>query len=60
MSKHLTVKELDRTLESLAYTKKAYDEYRYYPSYEFKLKQLGRVEADIAKVRALRAELLKK
>jgi len=50
-------------LESLEYTKKAFQEYPIgpngYPNYEFKLKRLKDVESRIEKMRKIRDELKK-
>jgi hypothetical protein len=41
-------------LESLNYTKRAFQDYGSYPSYEFKLQRIGEVKSVIQKVRWLR------
>lgn len=50
----LTVGECDQILSSLDYTKRAFQECADYPSYDFKVQQIGEIEKLIAKVRTIR------
>lgn len=50
----LTREDLDFILESLKYTKRSFEEYQDYPSYDFKRERLATVEDVTAKVRAIR------
>lgn len=49
--------DLDVILNSLGHYKMNIENYDRYPSYEFKLQQLERVETATRKVKALRREL---
>lgn len=49
--------ELDFILKSLSYTRKSFEEYQNYPSYEFKQGQLKTVNDVMEKVRAVKKEL---
>jgi len=59
----LNLDDVHFILESLEYTKKAFQEYPIgpsgYPNYEFKLKRLKDVESRIEKMRKIRDELKK-
>ena len=50
----LTVGECDQILSSLDYTKRALEAYADYPSYDFKVQQIGEIEKLIVKTRAIR------
>tara|TARA_B100000780_G_C21023631_1_gene410313 strand:+ start:699 stop:878 length:180 start_codon:yes stop_codon:yes gene_type:complete len=56
MNEELTKADLDFILTSLDYTKLKFEYYQEYPSYEFKRKELERVEKVIAKVRKLKTD----
>lgn len=53
----LTIEDLDFILESLKYTRKSFEEYQEYPSYEFKQDRLKTVNDVMEKVRAVKKEL---
>lgn len=50
----LTIADLDFILESLQYTKKAFDESQEHPSYEFKQSQLNKVDDLTDKIRSIK------
>ena len=56
MREHLTSGDIEFILESLNYTQLQFESTRY-PTYEFKQSQLKRVEAVMAKLRALQNEM---
>jgi len=49
--------EVAFVLESLNYTRRAFEEYQGYPSYEFKQQRLADVDAVVVKLRAIRDDL---
>lgn len=49
--------DVQMILESLAYTRKAFEEYQDYPSYEFKQERIKEVDGVIEKVRAMRNDV---
>lgn len=51
-----TIKDYELIEESLQYTKKAYQEYQYYPSYEFKQQQIKTVKELIEKIRIFKKQ----
>jgi hypothetical protein len=57
MSQELKAEDIDLILESLKYHKDRVENYKDYPSYEFKQQQMRRVESVIAKMRDLRDNL---
>lgn len=52
----LTHEDLDFILESLKYTKLRFEEYKDYPSHEFKQKRIQEVNAVIDKIKSLKKE----
>jgi ppGpp synthetase/RelA/SpoT-type nucleotidyltranferase len=52
----LTKEDLDFIEESLLYTRKNFEEYQNYPSYEFKQQRLKRVNDILDKVRQMKRE----
>ena len=54
MNKDLNASDLDFILESLKYTRKAFEEYDRYPDYEFKQKRLAHVNDVMEKIRSLK------
>lgn len=50
----ITDEEWGLILESLKYTKRSFENYIDYPSYEFKLKQIKEVDDLISKIRQMR------
>ncbi|MCP4421064.1 MAG: hypothetical protein GY805_31010 [Chloroflexi bacterium] len=44
MSEKLTNQEIDLLLESLKYTREAFESYEHYPSYEFKQQRVKEVD----------------
>lgn len=46
----LTSSEIDLILESLNYTKRAFENYQYYPSYQFKLDRIAEVDRIRSKI----------
>ena len=59
MKHELTISDLNFILESLEYTRKSFEEYKLYPSYEFKQKRIGEVNDVMDKVRTLKQTLKK-
>lgn len=57
MDEQLNAADLDLILESLKYYKMNIENYDRYPSYEFKQKQLQRVEIAESKLRILQRKL---
>lgn len=55
----LTEQEWHILFSSLEYTKRAFENYGDYPSYEFKCERISEVENLVAKLRQLRKELKK-
>ena len=53
----LTINDLGFLLESLSYTRMAFENYAGYPSYEFKLQRLQEEEDLRHKLQAMRREL---
>lgn len=53
MPTQLTPKDLEFILESLKYTKIKFEEYKDYPSYEFKQQKVKEVDDVIANVKAV-------
>jgi len=56
MSEKLTPQDLEFILESLKYTKLKFEEYKDYPSNEFKQQRVKEVHDVIAKVKAVLKE----
>lgn len=56
----LTKDDISFLIESLRYTKQAFQDYGGYPSYEFKQERLREVDTVVAKLRALRGQLCQK
>lgn len=56
METKLTKSDLAMILESLVYTRKSFENYQDYPSYEFKLQRLEDVNGVIAKIQELLKE----
>ena len=54
MNTQLTSDDVDVILTSLEYSKRATEEYRDYPTQEFKQDRLSRIDAVITKIRSLR------
>lgn len=59
MEHELTISDLNFILESLEYTRKNFEEYELYPSYEYKQKRIGNVNDVMEKVRTLKQTLRK-
>lgn len=57
MVSDLTIHDLDLILESLKYTKLKFEEYQFYPTYEYKQKRIEEVSGVISKVRILKKEM---
>lgn len=57
MSEELNAEDIDVILESLKHYKDRIENYKGYPSYEFKQQQMRRVESAISKMRGLRDNL---
>jgi len=57
MSEELTVGELEMIQESLKHTIRAFRDYAYYPSYEFKCKQIAEAQALSRKVTVLKKRI---
>lgn len=53
----LSSHDIQMILESLTYTRKAFEEYQKYPNYEFKQERLREVDGVIEKVRAMRNDV---
>lgn len=56
METKLTKSDLSMILESLKYTRKSFENYQDYPSYEFKLQRLEDVNSVITKIQELLKE----
>lgn len=54
MPEKLTNSDLEFILESLKYTRMAFEEYQKYPSYEYKQKRINEVNEVILKVKKLK------
>ena len=54
MIEELSKEDLALIEESLKYTRKNFEEYQRYPSYEFKQQQLKRVNDTLAKIREIK------
>lgn len=54
MTNQLSIQELEIILESLTYTKKTFEDYDKYPSYEFKIKRINEINDLISKVKSLK------
>jgi hypothetical protein len=53
-NKKLTDEDWDLILESLGYTKKRFEEYDKYPTYDFKQEQIERVTQLISKIKSIK------
>lgn len=54
MIEELSKEDLELIEDSLKYTRKNFEEYQRYPSYEFKQQQLKRVNDTLAKIREIK------
>ncbi|HEX3559012.1 MAG TPA: hypothetical protein VHU19_07400 [Pyrinomonadaceae bacterium] len=52
----LTKEDLEFIEESLLYTRKSFEEYQSYPSYEYKQQRLKRVNDVLAKIREMKRD----
>ena len=57
MAEQLTKQDYEYILECLEYTRRAYREYRDYPSEDFRQQQLERLSAVVSKLRGLRDQM---
>jgi len=54
MYDQFSTKDLEVILESLMYTKKTFEDYDKYPSYEFKMQKINEINGLISKVKLLK------